>query len=63
VHRDVLVDVATGLAAQGLPVVGAVASPIMGADGNREFLVHVSRSERAIEIARLLEVVASEPAA
>ena len=63
VHRDVLVDVATGLAAQGLPVVGAVASPIMGADGNREFLVHVSRAERAVDVARLLEVVAGEPAA
>jgi len=63
VHRDVLVDVATGLAAQGLPVVGAVASPIMGADGNREFFVHVSRAERAVDVARLLEVVAGEPAA
>jgi len=63
VHRDVLVDVATGLAAQGLPVVGAVASPIMGADGNREFLVHVSRADRAVDVARLLEVVAGEPAA
>ena len=63
VHQEVLVDVAMGLASHGLPVVGAIASPITGADGNREFLVHVDRAERALEVARLLEVVAGESAA
>jgi 23S rRNA (cytidine1920-2'-O)/16S rRNA (cytidine1409-2'-O)-methyltransferase len=43
VHRDVLVDVANGLAEVGLPVTAAIASPITGRDGNREFLVHVRR--------------------
>jgi len=62
VHREVLVQVATGLAAQGLPVVGAIASPITGADGNREFLVHIDRAARAVEVTRLLGVVAGEPA-
>jgi 23S rRNA (cytidine1920-2'-O)/16S rRNA (cytidine1409-2'-O)-methyltransferase len=40
VHRAVLLEVATGLADAGLPVVNAIASPLHGADGNREFLVH-----------------------
>ncbi len=43
VHRDVLLEVAAGLSAAGLPVVGAIASPITGRDGNREFLVHIRR--------------------
>jgi len=43
VHRDVLVTVARGLAAEGLPVVDAIGSPITGRDGNREFLVHIRR--------------------
>lgn len=63
VHRDVLVEVATGLASHGLPVVGAVASPITGADGNREFFVHVDRAARAVAPARLVGAVVGEPAA
>jgi 23S rRNA (cytidine1920-2'-O)/16S rRNA (cytidine1409-2'-O)-methyltransferase len=43
VHRHVVERVASGLAAAGLPVVAMVASPITGADGNREFLAHVVR--------------------
>jgi 23S rRNA (cytidine1920-2'-O)/16S rRNA (cytidine1409-2'-O)-methyltransferase len=56
VHRDVLGTVATGLASHGLPVVAAIASPITGADGNREFLVHVDRSARPAELAELVTV-------
>ena len=40
VHAEVLQRVALGLAEAGLPVVGVVASPLRGADGNVEFLVH-----------------------
>jgi len=40
VHAAVLVEVTGQLAAAGLPVVGAVPSPLLGADGNREFLLH-----------------------
>jgi 23S rRNA (cytidine1920-2'-O)/16S rRNA (cytidine1409-2'-O)-methyltransferase len=40
VHSAVLLEVTTGLERSGLPVVNAVASPLHGADGNREFLVH-----------------------
>ena len=63
VHRDVLIEVASGLGQHGLPVVGAIASPITGADGNREFLVHVDRAARAVDPACLLDAVAGEPAA
>ncbi len=41
VHRAVLERVAAAAEAAGLGVVGAVASPITGADGNREFLLHL----------------------
>jgi 23S rRNA (cytidine1920-2'-O)/16S rRNA (cytidine1409-2'-O)-methyltransferase len=44
VHAAVLVEVAEGLEARGLTVVDAMASPLHGADGNREFLMHCRRS-------------------
>jgi 23S rRNA (cytidine1920-2'-O)/16S rRNA (cytidine1409-2'-O)-methyltransferase len=44
VHRRVLDEVRTAAAACGLPAVGEIESPITGADGNREFLLHL-RSE------------------
>jgi 23S rRNA (cytidine1920-2'-O)/16S rRNA (cytidine1409-2'-O)-methyltransferase len=56
VHREVLAHVASGLATLGLPVVAAIASPITGADGNREFLVHVDRTARAADLERLVAV-------
>jgi 23S rRNA (cytidine1920-2'-O)/16S rRNA (cytidine1409-2'-O)-methyltransferase len=43
VHAEVLRAVPARLAAVGLPVVGGLASPVLGADGNREFLLHVRR--------------------
>jgi len=39
VHAAVLHEVSAGLAASGLFVTAVVASPITGADGNREFLI------------------------
>jgi 23S rRNA (cytidine1920-2'-O)/16S rRNA (cytidine1409-2'-O)-methyltransferase len=41
VHRAVLERVAAAAEAAGLGVAGAIASPITGADGNREFLLHL----------------------
>jgi 23S rRNA (cytidine1920-2'-O)/16S rRNA (cytidine1409-2'-O)-methyltransferase len=43
VHRAVLDRVVAGLAEHGLVTVGVMASPRRGADGNREFLVHVRK--------------------
>jgi 23S rRNA (cytidine1920-2'-O)/16S rRNA (cytidine1409-2'-O)-methyltransferase len=61
VHRDVLERVTTGLTAAGLPVIELIASPITGADGNREFLAYVVRGREPADPRRLS--IAAEPAA
>jgi 23S rRNA (cytidine1920-2'-O)/16S rRNA (cytidine1409-2'-O)-methyltransferase len=43
VHRAVLREVRDGLAAAGVLVTAVMASPLRGADGNVEFLVHCDR--------------------
>jgi 23S rRNA (cytidine1920-2'-O)/16S rRNA (cytidine1409-2'-O)-methyltransferase len=53
VHAEVLRRLAVGLREQGLPVVDAIASPLLGADGNREFLLQVRRGGSAWEAARV----------
>jgi 23S rRNA (cytidine1920-2'-O)/16S rRNA (cytidine1409-2'-O)-methyltransferase len=40
VHRAVLGEVRDGLTGHGLVTVGAMVSPLRGADGNVEFLFH-----------------------
>jgi 23S rRNA (cytidine1920-2'-O)/16S rRNA (cytidine1409-2'-O)-methyltransferase len=55
VHRAVLERVTSGLAAAGLPVVGVIAAPITGADGNREFLAYVERGAQPVDPRRLSE--------
>jgi len=57
VHRTVIVRVASGLADAGLPVVGLVDSPILGADGNRELLAYVHRGASPTDPARLVDAV------
>ena len=61
VHRDVILRLAGGLAEAGLPVLGVIASPISGADGNREFLAYVRRGATPADPARLADV--AEPTA
>jgi 23S rRNA (cytidine1920-2'-O)/16S rRNA (cytidine1409-2'-O)-methyltransferase len=56
VHAAVLVEVADGLEAAGLIVVDAMASPLHGADGNREFLVHCRRAGARVPRSRLTEL-------
>jgi 23S rRNA (cytidine1920-2'-O)/16S rRNA (cytidine1409-2'-O)-methyltransferase len=53
VHADVLRRLAVGLRELGLPVVDAIPSPLLGADGNREFLLQVRRGGSAWEAARV----------
>lgn len=48
VHRAVLHEVRDGLAARGFTVVGVVASPLHGADGNAEFLFHVRHARAGV---------------
>ncbi|HSO97237.1 MAG TPA: TlyA family RNA methyltransferase [Acidimicrobiia bacterium] len=60
VHADVLRRVTVGLGELGLPVVDAIPSPLLGADGNREFLLQVRRGGSAWEAARVA-ALAGEP--
>lgn len=59
VHRAVLREVAAGLDAAGLPVCDAIASPIAGADGNREFLVYIDRAAPGADLESLSDVATS----
>ena len=51
-----------GLAAAGLVVLDAIESPLRGADGNREFLVHAKREGVAMR-ASVLDALARESSA
>jgi len=57
----VLTSLAEGLRDAELPVVDAIASPVLGADGNREFLLWVQRGRPAADPARVA-AIAVEPA-
>ena len=56
VHAAVLREVTDGLVAAGLFVTGVVASPITGADGNREFLVRADRVGPVLDAGALASV-------
>ncbi|HEV2310426.1 MAG TPA: TlyA family RNA methyltransferase [Acidimicrobiia bacterium] len=62
-HADVLTRLAVGLGEHALPVVAATASPLRGADGNREFLLWVRRGQPAADPAAVAAVAAEETAA
>jgi 23S rRNA (cytidine1920-2'-O)/16S rRNA (cytidine1409-2'-O)-methyltransferase len=59
VHREVVRCVAVGLSEASLPVVDVIASPLAGADGNREFLAYIRRGGPATDPARLAAAVDS----
>jgi len=61
VHAAVLTSLAEGLGDAELPVVDAIGSPVLGADGNREFLLWVQRGRPAADPARVA-AIAVEPA-
>lgn len=48
-HRRALLDVARGARGLGYAVLGACASPITGAQGNREFFLHLRPGESGLE--------------
>jgi 23S rRNA (cytidine1920-2'-O)/16S rRNA (cytidine1409-2'-O)-methyltransferase len=62
IHTRVLHDVAGAALAAGLEPLDAIASPILGPEGNREFLLHL-RVPRAEERARLTADARGLPAA
>ena len=55
VHRSVVTEVVEGLDAAALPVLGLMASPVRGADGNLEFLAHCRRGANAADSAQLAD--------
>ena len=57
VHRAVLDEVVDGLARAGLGVRAVLASPIRGADGNVEFLVHVTHGVPTVDSSALDRIV------
>jgi 23S rRNA (cytidine1920-2'-O)/16S rRNA (cytidine1409-2'-O)-methyltransferase len=57
VHTDTIDKVAAAMAEVGLGAVGLIASPITGAKGNREFLLHcVAGAARVVDTAAIREV-------
>jgi hypothetical protein len=52
----VLEDVATAFARAGGAIMGAMVSPLRGADGNAEFLLHVRHATDVDAPARVLDV-------
>jgi 23S rRNA (cytidine1920-2'-O)/16S rRNA (cytidine1409-2'-O)-methyltransferase len=62
VHAEVLRRVAEGLAAVGIPVVAVIRSPLLGSDGNVEFLVHCRKGATPLPTTALDAVAAVPPA-
>jgi 23S rRNA (cytidine1920-2'-O)/16S rRNA (cytidine1409-2'-O)-methyltransferase len=54
VHTEVLVSVTAGLAEHGIVAVDVTESPLRGADGNREFLLHGRRTGAVVPTDRLI---------
>jgi len=59
IHREVLERVVAVAQAHGLGARAVVPSPILGPEGNREFLVHFQRGPSCADIGRLLAEVAA----
>jgi 23S rRNA (cytidine1920-2'-O)/16S rRNA (cytidine1409-2'-O)-methyltransferase len=56
-HREVLENVTTAAQALGLGARAVIASPILGPEGNREFLLHLQRGPGCSEIGDLIREV------
>jgi 23S rRNA (cytidine1920-2'-O)/16S rRNA (cytidine1409-2'-O)-methyltransferase len=59
VHEDVLVNVTTRLHDHGIVAVDVIESPLRGADGNREFLVHGRHDGALIAASALIALARS----
>lgn len=57
VHREVLERVVAAAGELGLGARGVIASPILGPEGNREFLIHVQAGPACAEIGDLIREV------
>ncbi len=64
VWQRVLEEVTAALEQQGAAIMGVMASPLTGADGNVEFLVHArAAAETAIDVAAAVDAAVAEAAA
>jgi 23S rRNA (cytidine1920-2'-O)/16S rRNA (cytidine1409-2'-O)-methyltransferase len=62
-HREVLEGTVSQARELGLGVRDVIASPILGPEGNREFLVHLATGPGCADIgARIASVTGTEPA-
>lgn len=59
-HALAIEQAAAALEEQGVGLVGVVASPIRGAEGNREFLIHGRRTARTVDVGTVRAVVSEE---
>jgi 23S rRNA (cytidine1920-2'-O)/16S rRNA (cytidine1409-2'-O)-methyltransferase len=57
VHREVLHEVVDGLGEHGLGAMAVIASPLRGADGNREFFAHIRHGEPRLGASEIDEVL------
>jgi 23S rRNA (cytidine1920-2'-O)/16S rRNA (cytidine1409-2'-O)-methyltransferase len=57
VHREVLERLVAAAAARGIGARAVIASPILGPEGNREFLVHFQAGPGCAEIGDLIQAV------
>ena len=62
VHRDVLREIGDWAAADGWVIRGVAASPIRGAEGNREFFYHLARTGSSIDREPAIEAALRDPA-
>jgi 23S rRNA (cytidine1920-2'-O)/16S rRNA (cytidine1409-2'-O)-methyltransferase len=59
-HRRVLGEICQAAARAGMAPLAITPSPILGAEGNREFLIHlVNRSRRSVDLERVSETINS----
>jgi 23S rRNA (cytidine1920-2'-O)/16S rRNA (cytidine1409-2'-O)-methyltransferase len=61
VHRDVLREIGDWAATEGWTVRGVAASPIRGAEGNREFFYHLAFSGDPIDRGPAIEAALRDP--
>ncbi|HJQ71140.1 MAG TPA: TlyA family RNA methyltransferase [Blastocatellia bacterium] len=54
-HRRVLTEIVDFARDTGLSVVGLMGSPILGAEGNREFLIHLARAQETKPVEQSLD--------
>jgi len=61
IHREVLERVVAEASAQGLGTRDVIASPILGPEGNREFLIHIAPGPGCAEIGERIDALTPPP--